>query len=122
MDELFQKIEIMKQETIKISGMQEELQKNSEIKDEIEIIKEKLHKTYKSVLDKMDKTEKESIMSLIKEKAQTARSNHNEFINYKKITQFEINKIDKLNDRIDGIGSKNASKEEFIKFKDYFQE
>eukprot|EP00801_Mesodinium_rubrum_P001773 Mrub_01773.p1 GENE.Mrub_01773~~Mrub_01773.p1 ORF type:complete len:630 (-),score=134.44 Mrub_01773:94-1914(-) len=121
-DELVQKVEIMKQETIKISGMQDELQKNSEIKDEIDIIKDKLHKTYKIVLDKMDKTEKETIMSLIKEKAQTARQNHNEFLNYKKSAQFELHKIDKLHDRIDGIGGKNASKEEFIKFKESFQE
>lgn len=70
----------------------------------------------------MDKTEKETIMSLIKEKAQTARQNHNEFLNYKKSAQFELHKIDKLHDRIDGIGGKNASKEEFIKFKESFQE
>lgn len=112
----------MKSETLKISGMQDELQKNTEMKDELEVIKDKLHKTYKSVLDKMDKTEKDTIIALIKEKAQTARQNHNEFLNYKKRTEFDLNKIDRLHDRIDGIGGKNASKEELIKLKEDFQE
>jgi len=83
-DELVQKMEIMKSETLKLSGLQEEMNKNNELKDDVDAIKIRVQNMHKSVLDKMDKSEKESIMLIIKEKAQTARQNHTEFTTYKK--------------------------------------
>lgn len=121
-DEIVQKMEIMKSETLKLSGLQEEMNKNNELKDDVDAIKIRVQNMHKSVLDKMDKSEKESIMLIIKEKAQTARQNHTEFTTYKKKTEYELNKIEKLNDRMDGLGGKNASKEEFLRFKDTFNE
>jgi len=69
----------MKTDTLKIAGLQDELNKNNDLKLDVEESKLKLSTVIKSMHDKLDKSEKEVIMMIIKEKTQLIKPNHVEF-------------------------------------------
>lgn len=117
-DQLSQKIDILRGETIKIAGMQEELSKTNEIKTDLEACKAKVMSVSKALHDKLDKSEKDPLIMLIKDKAQTIRQNHNEFNAYKRKVDSELTKISILQEKIDGFKGKSCSLEEFMKLKE----
>jgi len=117
-DQLSQKIEILKGETLKIAGLQEELEKNSDVKQDLDACKAKIQSVSKALHDKLDKSEKDPILLLIKDSKQTTRTNYNEFNAYKRKVDSELNKIVTLQDKIDGFKGKSCTLEEFIKLKE----
>lgn len=98
--------------------MQEELSKTNEIKTDLEACKAKVMSVSKALHDKLDKSEKDPLIMLIKDKAQTMRQNHNEFNAYKRKVDSELTKISILQEKIDGFKGKSCSLEEFIKLKE----
>lgn len=107
---------------MKIAGLQEELEKNSDVKQDLDACKAKIQSVSKALHDKLDKAEKDPILLLIKESKQTTRTNYNEFNAYKRKIDSELNKIVYLQDKIEGFKGKSCTLEEFIKLKETVDE
>jgi len=108
----------LKGETLKIAGIQEEMEKNSSLQVDLDACKAKVLSVSKALHDKLDKSEKDPILLLIKDTKNNTRLNYNEFNAYKRKVDSELIKIVTLQDKIEGFKGKSCTLEEFIKLKE----